>query len=368
MFLRLHSLIRKELIALLKDPRNRIVLIAPPIMQLFVFSFASTLDVKHVSLTIWNEDFGPQSTELVQRIGQMNSFDKIHYVYDRDAFDRDIEVQRSLIGVHIPEHYSAGMLKGDTPPIQIIGDGRRSNSGQIAMSYVAAVIQSFSTEQIPIKVTGKPPTAVIRNWFNPNLDYLWFVIPSLVALLTTIMSMIITALSVARERELGTFDQLMVSPLTPELILIGKAVPAFFVSMAEASLIVVVGTFLFGVPFKGDIWLLYAALSAYIFALVGVGLFISSLCHTQQQAILGVFCFVLPAVLLSGYASPIDNMPEWLATLTALNPLKHFLIIAKAIFLKDATPAVIWQNTYPLIIIAIVTITASNWMFRRKSE
>jgi ABC-2 type transport system permease protein len=368
MFLRLYSLVRKELTALLMDPRNRIILIAPPLLQLFVFSFASTLEVKNNALTIWNEDFGTRSTELVQRMGNMSTFNKVHCVHDQAAFDRDIEVQRSLVAVHIPEEYSAGLMRGDIPPIQIVADGRRSNSGQIVTAYLSMVIQNFYLEQLPAGSAGKPPSAVVRNWFNPNLHYIWFVIPSLVALLTTIMAMIITALSVARERELGTFDQLMVSPLNPEMILVGKAIPAFFVSMAEASLIVVVGVWLFGVPFKGDIWLLYASLSAYIFALVGIGLFISSLCHTQQQAILGVFCFMLPSVLLSGYASPIDNMPEWMASLTVINPLKHFLIILKALFWKDATPAIVWQNIYPLLIIAVVTMTASDWMFRRKSE
>ena len=368
MWRRIRSLIRKEFTALLRDPRNRIILIAPPMMQLFVFSLASTLEVKNNVITIWNEDFGPAGVELVQRVVQMKSFRKVIYVNDQQAFDRSIDLQKSLLGLHIPVDYTRQLKQGKIPAIQVVADGRRSNSGQIAAGYLSQVVQQTYLESGLMQPDDLIASISTRNWFNPNLHYLWFVIPSLVAILTTLMAMIITALSVARERELGTFDQLLVSPLTPEMILIGKAVPAFLIPMAEASLIVIVGVNLFGVPFEGSLLLLYASMAAYLFALVGVGLFISSLCHTQQQAILAVFCFVLPAVLLSGYASPIDNMPEWLAQLTVLNPLKHFLIITRELFLKDAPASIIWENIYPLLIIAVVTILASVWMFRHKSE
>ena len=368
MLRRILSLIRKEFTALLRDPRNRIILIAPPMMQLFVFSLASTLEVKNNTLTIWNEDFGTVGTELVQRVAAMKSFKKVIFVHDQPTFDQTIDQQKSLLGLHIPEDYTQQLKQGKLSTLQVIADGRRSNSGQIATGYLTAVVQQMLFDSGYLRTENLSASISTRNWFNPNLHYLWFVIPSLVAILTTLMAMIITALSVARERELGTFDQLLVSPLTPEMILIGKAVPAFFIPMAEASLIVFVGVNLFGVPFEGSLLLLYASMAAYLFALVGVGLFVSSICHTQQQAILAVFCFVLPAVLLSGYASPIDNMPEWLAQLTVLNPLKYFLIITRELFLKDAPASIIWQNTYPLLIIGVLTTGASVWMFRHKSE
>ena len=368
MWRRIRSLIRKEFIALLRDPRNRIILIAPPLMQLFVFSLASTLEVKNNAITIWNEDFGTAATELVQRVVSMRSFKRVDYVQDVEAFDRNLDEQRSLLALHIPEDFTAKLARGEFPTIQIIADGRRSNSGQIAVGYVTEVVQRFYLETGYLKQEQLPFTLNVRNWFNPNLDYLWFIIPSLVAILTAVMAMIITALSIARERELGTFDQLLVSPLSSEMILFGKAVPAFLIPMAEASLIMIVGTNLFGVPFEGSLLLLFGAMAAYLFALVGVGLFISALCHTQQQAILGVFCFLLPSVLLSGYASPVDNMPIWLQQLTNLNPLKHFLIISKEIFLKDASPSTVWLSTYPLLIIAVVNMVVAVWMFRRKTD
>ena len=153
---------------------------------------------------------------------------------------------------------------------------------------------------------------VVRHWFNPNLDYAWFIVPSLVAIITTVDTLIVTSLSIAREREQGTFDQLLVSPYTPGMIMVGKAVPALLVAMVQATIILIGGVFLYHIPFQGSLALLYASLTAYILALIGFGLFISALCATQQQAVLGVFSFMMPAVLLSGFVAPIDNMPAWM--------------------------------------------------------
>ncbi len=360
---RLKALIIKEILTLVRDPRNRIVLIVPPLAQLLVFSFASTLEVKNNSLAIWNQDNGAHAAELIQRFQQMGAFAEVQFVHDRKAFDQSIDRQHALVAVRIPSDFSAQLRRNDSPAIQVIGDGRRSNSGQIALAYLNEVVRDFNATLNPERPL---PGTVTRHWFNPNLHYMWFIVPSLVAILTTVMAMVITALSVARERELGTFDQLMVSPLTPAYILAGKAIPAFLITMLEASAIIAIGVFLIGVPFTGSITLLYLTMAAYILALVGVGLFISSLCATQQQAILGVFGFVLPAVLLSGYASPVDNMPAWLATTTEINPLRHFLVIAKGLFLKDMTPAMVWSHTWPLLLIAFSTLSAANWIFRRK--
>lgn len=361
---RLRALIIKEILALVRDPRSRVILIGPPLLQLFVFSFAATLEVKNNSLAIWNEDNGEQGIELVQRFSQMGAFEELHYVHDRAAFDAAIDNQHALLAVHFPQDFSRSLDNGLSAPLQIVIDGRRSNSGQIAMGYIMEVVETFQAQLRGIPAPRSE--LVVRHWFNPNLHYMWFVVPSLVAILTTIITMIVTALSLSRERELGTFDQLMVSPLTPAYILAGKAIPAFFVAMAEASLIVLVGVLLFGVPFHGSLALLYLTMAAYILSLVGIGLFISALAATQQQAILGVFTFVLPAVLLSGFASPVDNMPQWLAHATVINPLTHFLKISKGLFLKDLPPAMVWDSTWPMLLIAVFTMAAANWLFRHK--
>ena len=212
-----------------------------------------------------------------------------------------------------------------------------------------------------------PSEVVTRFWFNPNLDYKNFILPNLVAIITTIGSLILTALSVSREREQGTFDQLLVSPLTPEMIMIGKAVPAMIVAFFQATLILCAAVFIYDVPFRGSLFVLYAGMFFYALSLVGVGLFISSLCNTQQQAFLGAFSFMMPAVMLSGFAAPVENMPRWLQIATWPNPVRHFVEIVKGVFLKDASFERVFSLIWPLVLIGAINLTAAALMFRRKT-
>jgi ABC-2 type transport system permease protein len=205
----------------------------------------------------------------------------------------------------------------------------------------------------------------VRHWFNPNLDYVRHIIPSLVAIITAISSLVVTALSVAREREQGTFDQLLVSPLSPELIMIGKTVPALIVASLQGTVILTAGVFLFRIPFAGSLVLLYGSMVFYILALAGFGLFISSIASTQQQAFLGVFSFLMPSVLLSGFPAPVENMPVWLQYIDWMNPLRHFIVIVKGVFLKDSGLALLWPSIWPLMVIAGITLTAAGWIFRK---
>jgi ABC-2 type transport system permease protein len=207
---------------------------------------------------------------------------------------------------------------------------------------------------------------VVRHWFNPNLDYLRHILPCLVAIITTISTLIVTSLSVAREREQGTFDQLLVSPLTPGMIMLGKTVPALLVGMAQGTIVLVAGVFVYQIPFQGSLLLLYGSMVVYILALAGFGLLISSICATQQQAFLGVFSFMMPAILLSGFPSPIENMPRWLQYIDWFNPLRHFIVIVKGVFIKDIGLSVLLQSLWPLLVIAVGTLAAANWMFRRR--
>jgi ABC-2 type transport system permease protein len=209
---------------------------------------------------------------------------------------------------------------------------------------------------------------VARVWFNPNFETTWSSVPNLVAILTTVLGLVVTALSVARERELGTFEQLLVSPLRPIEIIVGKTVPALLIGLVEVTGMLLVGVFLFRVPFHGSIALLYASMLVYLAAVIGVGLFISSLSRTQQQAILGAFVFMVPAVLLSGFASPIENMPDWLQWVTLANPVRHFLVIVKGLFLKDLPAVEVARNLWPLALIAPLTLSAATWLFRRRLE
>ena len=197
---------------------------------------------------------------------------------------------------------------------------------------------------------------------------MWYTVPSLICILSTIISLILTALSVAREREMGTFEQLLVSPLQPIEILVGKALPALFLALCSASLLLAIAIFVFQIPFQGSLALLYGAMVIFLMAIIGIGLFISSLSMTQQQAILGAFVFMPPAVILSGFATPIENMPGWLQSFTVVNPLRWFLVIVRGIFLKDMPPADVLANTLPMVAIAMVTLTAATWLFKRRME
>jgi ABC-2 type transport system permease protein len=277
-----------------------------------------------------------------------------------------IDNQNALLVLYIPVDFSRDVASGRAADIQAIVDGRRSNSGQIALGYVESIIQSYNNERLVAEGQIAPSEIILRHWFNPNLNYKFFVLPSLVAMITTISVLIVTSLSIAREREQGTFDQLLVSPLTPGMIMVGKTVPAVIVALIQGTIILLAAVILYRVPFEGSLLLLYLSMFFYAIAVSGIGLLISSVCETQQQAFLGVFTFMMPAVMLSGYAAPIDNMPEWLQVITEANPLRHLIVIVKSIFLKGSSTEFVLDHVWPLLLIALITNIAANWMFRRK--
>lgn len=363
---RIVTLIIKELQVLLRDPQSRAILIVPVMLQLLLFPKAATLEVTNNALGIYNQDNGRDSLELVQRLAKAQAFTRVVFFHGEPERTRAINEQRVLLSVEFPPDFSRRLAAGESPSVQGILDGRRSNSGQIALGYVQDIFNQYMLDRAERGgARANISTTVVRNWFNPNLDYFWFIVPSLIALITNISTLIITALSVAREREHGTFDQLLVSPLTPGMIMLGKAVPAVLVSVAQATIILLGGVFLYGIPFQGSLLLLYGSMIVYIIALVGFGLAISALCSTQQQAFLGMFAFIMPAVLLSGYTSPIENMPQWLQTITWINPLRHFNVIAKGVYLKDMGVADAFLSVWPLGVIAIFTLGLAHLAFRR---
>ncbi len=368
MLFRLRALIIKELLALLRDPKGRMVLIMPPLLQLVIFSFAATLDVENVSVAVLNQDTGVWSREMIQRLESAGTFSRIEPLTEQRQIAPIIDRREVLLVVRIGSGFSARIEAGGTGQVQMVLDGRRSNAAQIVQGYVATIIDRLNTDITARQ--GATPTGQVavleRSWFNPNLDYQWFTVPSLVAMITMLIGVLVTALSVARERELGTFDQLLVSPYRPMEILIGKTVPSLLIGLTHATLFIVVAVTVFHIPFTGSLPMLYASMVVYLSAVIGIGLFISSISMTQQQAILGAFLFTAPAILLSGFATPVENMPGWLQDVTVVNPLRHFLVIVRGVFLKDMPAASILDNTLPLVLIAAVTLTAAAWMFRRR--
>lgn len=366
---RIIALLIKELHAIWRDKKTRYVLIVPPLIQLFIFSFAATLDVKNVTIGVVNRDNGKQSVELLQRFHGAPTFRHIIFLQSVDQIQDFIDTQRGVGVISIDEQFSRNLEAGDKADVQVLMDGRKSNAAQIVAGYISIIVQQFNLDFAASKGASLQSTALVPvNWYNPNLLYYWYTVPSLCGILVLLEALILTSLSIARERELGTFDQLLVSPMEPVEILIGKAIPAIFISIAEGSLIVLAAIFIFQIPFTGSLINLYAGMLAFVCCVVGVGLFISSLCSTQQQAILGSSLFLTPAVTLSGFATPIENMPFWLQKITLINPLRYFLVVSKGVFLKEMPWEIVAGNLWPLIIIAIVNLSAATWQFKRRLE
>ena len=364
---RILALIHKELLSVWRDRKSRFILFFPPILQLFIFAFAATLDVKNISIGILNRDHGEKGFELVQRFRGSKTFANITHLGAIEEITPFIDQQKGPVVLSIDEEFSRKIDVGDTAPIQIILDGRKSNTAQVITGYVTEIIEEFSKEMLQKEPFLLQPIELIpRNWFNPNLLYPWFTVPGLLVILTMVEALLITALSVARERELGTLDQLLVSPLTPFEIIIGKTIPSILIGIAEGTVIVLAILFIFQIPFFGSLPLLYLGMFFFILAVTGIGLFISSLAQNQQQAILGAFIFMTPAILLSGFATPIENMPDWLQTVTYLNPLRYFLYISRGIFLKAIPASAILNHIWPLALMSLIILTAAGRFFRRR--
>ncbi len=367
MIYRIYSLILKELIGVWRDPKSRFAILLPPIIQLFIFTFAATLDVKHISIGVVNRDNGEKGFELIERFKGSPVFGKIIHLPSVDAIHPFIDTQKGVMAISIDETFSRKLDSDKRAPIQLIFDGRKSNTAQIVAGYATSIIQQYEREAEERQGVLLEKTRLVkRDWYNPNILYYWYNVPCLVAILSMLTCLIVTSLSVARERELGTFDQLLVSPLIPFEILVGKIVPGILIGQLEGSIILIVGVFLFGVPFTGSALLFYLCLFFFVSAISGAGLFISSICSTQQQAILGTFVFMVPSVLLSGFATPIENMPEWLQPVTYLMPLRYMLVISKGIFLKDMPASVVFNQAWPMILIAIFSVFGAGRFFRRR--
>ncbi len=364
---RILALIWKEILAVLFDSKSRISIILPPIIQLLIFAYAATLDVKNVDIAVFNKDSGERSFELIQRLRGSSIFHTISYLEREEDIAPYIDVQKGLMVISFDEQFSRNINMKKKADVQLIFDGRKSNSAQILSGYLSQIINSYNVDITQEVLKKEPKSALIqRNWFNPNLLYIWYNIPCLVCTLSMLTCLVVTTHSVARERELGTFDQLLVSPLLPGEIVIGKLIPGIIIGTLEGLFMVAMGVFVFGVPFTGSFLLFLFSLLVFVTAISGVGIFISSLCYTQQQAMLGSFTFMLPSVLLSGFATPIENMPSWLQPITYLIPLRYMLIISKGIFLKALPSLFIFQNVYPMIIISCITLIGSGIFFRKR--
>ena len=336
----------------------------PPLVQLLIFTFATTLDVRNVDIGVLDRSDGTHSAELVQRIAGSPNFRKIVYLKSEAELSHAIDRQQVLAALAIDEGFDRQLDRGHPARLGVVLDGRRSNAAQIVDSYVAQIVAGMNVEAVPQMRGG----VQVTNWFNPSLEFIWFTLPSLIVIITSIAGIAITSQAVSREREMGTFDQLLVSPLRVHEILIGKVVPPFLVGAFHGTLYLVIAQLVFGVPYTGSLLLFFPALATYLLALIGIGLFVSSASMTQQQSFLGSYVVAIPIMTLSGYASPIENMPHWLQLVTYLNPARYFLIIVQGLFLKAMPASAVLGQLWPLMIIAMVTLFAAGRLFRARME
>jgi ABC-2 type transport system permease protein len=363
---KLIALIIKELLSAFRDPRTRIAFIVPPLMQVFLYAFAATLEVKNAPIGVYNEDWGQSSRELMSRFERASAFSDIAYFNNETEIQPAIDSQRVLAVVRIPQDFSRRVAAREPVAVQVLLDGRKSNSAQILNSYITNIVTKFSADLLLGEERPDVSAMVDRSWYNPNREYRNTMVPALVGTLTMTTVLMVMVMSVARELELGTFEQLLVSPLQPMEIMIGKAVPGLIIGVVLATAITLIVTLVFGIPLRGSIFVLYAGLIVFVLAIIGVGLFISSLVSTQQQAMLGAMVYMMPAMMLSGFTSPVQNMPDWLQPIALLNPLTHFLVIVRGVFLRDMPMALVAERIWPMLFIAAFTLTAASWLFRRK--
>lgn len=367
MWQRIIALVKKEFLTLLKDKQSRFVLIGPPIIQLLVFGYAASFDLNHVPFAVYNEDPGPAARALVADFRGSPNFREVARITRAGQIAPTLDDRRALLVVHIGPRFSRDLQAGRPADLQVLLDGRNSNTALIALNYVRSIVIRFNEHWAAGHGLAAPPAHLaVRAWFNPNLESRWFIVPGIVGLLTLVVTMMVTVMSVAREREQGTFDQLLVTPLRPVEILIGKALPGLLIGLAEATFIIALAVLWFRVPLLGSLATLYTGVSVFLLSAIGVGLMISSLSATQQQGMVGAFLFLVPAIILSGFATPIANMPEIVQKLTLLNPMRYLMIVLRGVFLEETPFSLLFAQLWPMALIGVVSLALAGWLFRHR--
>jgi ABC-2 type transport system permease protein len=367
--LRIVALTRKELLAVLKDPRARNSLLLPPILQCLLFGYAASYDLNHIPYAVLDRSGSVASQNLLSRLDGTGLFERVANLQTQRQLSAYIDDRRALLAIEIPPDFARRLEGGGGADVQIVADGRNSNTAGTALGYAQSVVDGFNSDwRADHGQPGPPVTVEARAWYNPNLVTRWNMIPGLIGTLTMIQTLMLTAMSVAREREQGTFDQLLVTPFRPAEIMAGKALPSMLIGIIQATGVLLVAQLWFRIPFQGSFLTLYAGLVLFVLAAVGVGLVVSALCYTMQQAMLFSFVLIMPFALLSGLTTPISNMPLSLQYFTYINPLRYAIDIAQRVYLEGAGPGVLMPDLWPLAAMAAVTLAAASWMFRHRLQ
>jgi ABC-2 type transport system permease protein len=385
MWNRIRELIRKEFYQTLRDPRTRLLMFAPPLLQLILFGYAVNLDVENARTAWVDMDHTPESRDLLAAF-QGSGYFRITATPRNSAEIGDLmDHGRVEAVIRIMPGFSRDIKRGNTAHVQILIDGTNSNTAAIVSSYASQIVMDYASKMFaayqkpvlsgPSAITGGPPPSVVpaltaqsRVWFNPDLKSRTYFVPGVIAIVIALVTMMLTAMSIVREREIGTMEQLLVTPITPSELILGKLLPFGIVGIIEAAIVVVAALLIFGIPLRGNVLLLFGCILLYLLSTLGVGLFISTISRTQQQAMMSSFLFFIPAMLLSGFAFPIRNMPVAVQYLTYLNPIRYFIQIARNIFLKGVGFESLWQEMTALAVFGIAILGLSALRFQKKLD
>jgi len=374
MFGRLKQMLIKEFIQVFRDKRTRFLLFGPPIIQMLVFGYAATYDIHHVATVVLDMDNSEESRDLISRFTSSPYFDVQRHLTDsreiRDLIDRG----QATVGLQIDAGFAQKLRAGETAPLQVIVDATNSNTALIASSYITQIALGFAQDyekdrvyRIAPQLTEAIPSVELeqRPWYNPGLSSRWFFIPGIVGSLTLVLVITLTAFAVVREREIGTLEQIMVTPIRPAEFILGKTLPFFLIGLFDVSLIAVVGTLWFQVPFRGHILVLLAGSVLFLLCMLGVGLLISTVSSTQQQAMVTSFFFIMPAISFSGFGFPISTMPQWMQYLSYLIPLRYFLIVLRGTYLKGVGMEILWPQMAAMAVLGFSLLTIAILRFHK---
>ena len=374
MFGRIRYLIVKEWVQALRDKRMRATLIVPPILQLIVFGYAANLDVKHIPTAVRDLDQSVESREVIGRFGSSNYFEIVSFPETPREVKNLIDRGKVAVSIEIPSDFSRTLKKGNAATLQVILDGTDSNTTMIALGYTGQILSEYASTLLLERLNragriGFEEAGVEvehRAWFNPNLESRLFYIPAVIALIAFLIPVILTAQAVVREREIGTLEQIMVTPIRSWELVVGKTLPFALLGLLDMIGIALVGVFWFDVPLRGNPLVLFSGAVLFLMSSVAIGLFISTVSSTQQQAQIATFFFTMPAVNLSGFAFPIASMPQWVQYLTYANPVRYFLVIIRGVFLKGIGLDILWPQMLALAVLGAMMMLLSSLRFRKR--
>ncbi|MCL6566456.1 MAG: ABC transporter permease [Acidobacteriia bacterium] len=374
MFTRLRHMLVKEFIQVLRDPRTRTLLILPPVLQLLVFGYAATFEIRNVRMAVLDLDRSRESRELVARFADSRYFAVHRYLASHREAEQVIERGDVTLVLHLPAGFAQKLRKGEAAPVQVILDSTDSNAALVSLNYISQIAADFSrhiqTERLRRQnptLAARVPQVVVerRPWFNTDLQSRWFFVPGVIGSITLVVVTTLTAFAIVREREIGTLEQMMVTPVRRWEFILGKTLPFFLIGLADVAWIALVGTFWFRIPFRGDVGVLLLGTVLFLLCQLGVGLFISTLAATQQQAMVTAFFFIMPAITFSGFGFPVAAIPEALRWIAYLDPLRYFLIIIRGVYLKGVGLEVLWPEMWPLAVMAAVFLSVSILRFHK---